>query len=123
MQSVSGLGSKSILDIPIVGTDNFDFMLEGVGNLVASHKPFNYGVNYHAASDTYDKVDLEALKVNSAIVAAVTLGFANLPSGKVSWNRQSNKEVADIIEQFNLEFSMRMFGVWKDWESGIRGRK
>ena len=123
MQSVSGLGAKSILDIPIVGTDNFDFMLEGVGNLVASHKPFNYGVNYHAASDTYDKVDLEALKVNSAIVAAVTLGFANLPSGKVSWNRQSNKEVADIIEQFNLEFSMRMFGVWKDWESGIRGRK
>ena len=123
MQSVSGLGAKSILDVPIVGTDNFDFMLEGVGNLVASHKPFNYGVNYHAASDTYDKVDLEALKVNSAIVGAVTLGFANLPSERVSWKRQSHKEVADLLEEFNLEFSMRMFGVWKDWETGIRGRK
>lgn len=123
MQSVSGLGAKSILDVPIVGTDNFDFMLEGVGNLVASHKPFNYGLNYHAASDTYDKVDVEALKVNSAIVAAVTLGFANLPVDKISWKRQTQKEVAALIDEFNLEFSMRMFGVWKDWESGKRGRK
>lgn len=123
MKSVGGLGAKSILDVPIVGTDNFDFMLEGVGNLVASHKPFNYGLNYHASSDTYDKVDLEALKVNSAIVAAVTLGFANLPTEKVTWKRQTHKEVSDLINQFNLEFSMRMFGVWKDWESGKRGRK
>ncbi len=123
MKPVSGLGAKSILDVPIVGTDNFDFMLEGVGNLVASHKPFNYGLNYHAASDTYDKVDVEALKVNSAIVAAVTLGFANLPAEKVTWKRQSHTEVSDLIKQFNLEFSMRMFGVWKDWESGKRGRK
>ena len=124
MKPVSGLGAKTIIDIPIVGTDNFDFMLEGVGNLVASHKPFNYGQNYHAESDTYDKVDLEQLKINSAIVAAVALGYANMPTEKVNWKRQSRAEVdKEIVTKHNLEFPMRMFGVWKVWEKGTRGRK
>jgi len=123
MQAVSGLGAKHILDVPIVGTDNFDFMLEGVGNLVANHKPFNYGVNYHAPSDTYDKVDLESLKRNSAIVASVALGFANLPEEDVTWKRQSREEITQLIKDFNLEFSMRMFGVYEAWESGERGRR
>ena len=124
MKPVSGLSAKTILDLPIVGTDNFDFMLEGVGNLVASHKPFNYGPNYHASSDTYDKVDLEALKVNAAIVAAVTLGYANMPEEKINWQRQTRAEVEkEIIVKHQLEFAMRMFGVWKDWVSGARGRK
>ena len=123
MQPVSGLGAKTILDVPIVGTDNFDFMLEGVGNLVANHKPFNYGINYHASSDTYDKVDLEALKRNSAIISSVALGFANLPDEQVNWSRQSRTEIAEIINSNNLEFSMRMFGVWNSWVDGERGRK
>ncbi len=122
MKPVSGLGAKTVLDIPIVGTDNFDFMLEGVGNLIANHKPFNYGVNYHASSDTYDKVDLESLKRNTAIVASVALGFANLPAEEVTWKRQSPEEIAKIISDFNLEFPMRMFGVYEAWERGERGR-
>ena len=123
MKPVAGLGAKTVVDAPIVGTDNFDFMLEGVGNLVANHKPFNYGINYHAASDTYDKVDIAALKLNAAIVGSVALGFANLPAEQVTWKRQSHQEVANLIDKFNLEFPMRMFGVWKAWESGERGRQ
>src|SRR5712692_10442083 len=38
------------------GTDNFDFMLEGVPTLVANQEEANYLPNYHAASDTLDKV-------------------------------------------------------------------
>ncbi|MBT8190276.1 MAG: M20/M25/M40 family metallo-hydrolase, partial [Bacteroidia bacterium] len=79
---VDSLGPFSQINMPIVGTDNFDFMLQGVPNLVGNHKPYNYGLNYHAASDTYDKVDLVSLKKNSAIVAALTLGFANLDEEK-----------------------------------------
>ena len=37
----------------------------------------NYASNYHAASDTFDKVDQQQLKLNSAIAAAVVWGFAN----------------------------------------------
>ena len=124
MAVASGLGAKSTVDVPIVGTDNFDFMLQGVGNLVANHKPFNYGQNYHAESDTYDKVDVEQLKRNAAIVAAVTLGYANLPDEKITWNRQTRAEIQqEIIDKHHLEFSMRMFGVWDVWVDGERGRK
>src|SRR5438445_1455956 len=34
------------------GTDNFDFMLEGVPTLVANQEEANYLVNYHASYDT-----------------------------------------------------------------------
>ena len=45
-------------DDAFVGTDNFDFLLEGVPNLVANQEAASYIVNYHAASDSFDKVDL-----------------------------------------------------------------
>lgn len=113
------------LQIPnaIVGTDNFDFMLEGVPNLVANHKPANYGPNYHAASDTFDKVDLKSLKINSAIIAAITLGFANLSEEEIKWKRQNHAEVEALIKATQIEFPMRMFNVWDQWVEGERGRK
>jgi hypothetical protein len=97
-------------------------MLEGVPNLVGNHNAANYGPNYHAASDTYDKVDLKSLKLNSAIVAAMILGYANLPEAKMPRNRHSRAEIQQILETHNMEFQFRMFGVWDDWMSGDRGR-
>ena len=44
------------------GTDHFDFMLEGVPTFVADQEEANYLENYHAVSDTYDKVDFAQLK-------------------------------------------------------------
>jgi len=123
LQPVAALGNFTQLNIPIVGTDNFDFMLQGVGNLVANHLPATYGVNYHAASDTYDKVDLKSLKINSAIIAALTLGFANLEDAKVTWKQQSRAEIQQLFEATKLEFTMRMFSVWEPWMKGERGRK
>lgn len=119
----SGLGPFLNLDIPIVGTDNFDFMLQGVPNLVANHKPATYGINYHAESDTYDKVDLASLKVNSAIIAALTLSFANLEDEKITWKRQDRAAIEALIKEHNIEFSMRMLGVWEEWAKKERGRK
>ncbi len=109
------------LNIPnaVVGTDNLDFMLQGVPNLVANHKPYNYGLNYHASSDTYDKVDLQSLKTNSAVVGAVTLGMANMT--ELSLKRSDREGVQAMIEEQNLEFSLRMFDLWEDWLAGRRG--
>ena len=121
---VDTLGPFTQLNVPIVGTDNFDFMLQGVPNLVANHKPYNYGLNYHASSDTYDKVDLLSLKKNSAIVAALALGFANLDNETAkALHRQSRNEIEDIFDEHKLEFTMRMFNVWEPWKNGERGRK
>ncbi len=123
LKPVEELGDFNNVNAPIVGTDNFDFMLQGVGNLVASHKPQLYGLNYHASSDTYDKVDLKSLKNNSAIVAAVVLGFANLDKKDIDWNRMTRAEIDALFEETKLEYTMRMFNVWQPWVDGTRGRK
>ena len=123
LKPVAGLGDFTQLNVPIVGTDNLDFMLQGVGNLVGNHLPQVYGPTYHATSDTYDKVDLKSLKRNSAIVATLALGFANLPDEKITWHRRSRAEVQEIFDEHNLEFTMRMFSLWESWINRTRGRK
>jgi Zn-dependent M28 family amino/carboxypeptidase len=119
---ITELGPFTNIDIPLVGTDNFDFMMHGVANLIGNHDPANYAPNYHAESDTYDKVDLKSLKINSAIVAAVTLGFANDLS--LSLPRQSRKEIEELVKSTDLEQQMRsMMGIWDQWKEGKRGRQ
>src|SRR5205085_11991916 len=60
------------------GTDHFDFMLEGVPTFVANQEEGNYLINYHAVSDTYDKVDFAQLKKHVAEAALLGLELANL---------------------------------------------
>lgn len=119
LEPVAGLGPFQQIDAPIVGTDNFDFMMEGVPNLVANQADANYASNYHAESDTFDKVDQRQVRLNSAIAAAVLWGFANstdrLP-------RQSHDEIEALIDDTDLEKQMRDFAVWDGWAAGQRGR-
>src|SRR5438477_9647608 len=61
------------------GTDHFDFMLEGVPTFVADQLEANYLENYHAVSDTYDKVDFPQLKKHVAEAAALSVELADLP--------------------------------------------
>ena len=117
---VRGLGPFTNLDVPIVGTDNFDFMMHGVGNLVGNQEPATYGPNYHASSDQFEQCDVRTLRLNAAIVAAVTYGFA---TGPVPWRRQTRGEIDRLIAGSDLEQQMRMFNVWDDWEEGRRGRQ
>ena len=70
----------------------------------------------------FDKVDLKQLKINSAIVGAVILGFANMEKNDITWKRQTRPEIQKMFESFDLEFTMRMFNVWETWLSGERGR-
>ena len=120
LEPVAGLGPFAQVDEPIVGTDNFDFMLEGVANLVANQEPANYGPNYHARSDTFDKVDLRQLRLNAAVAAALTWGLAQ---GEVTWRRQSRAEVEKLVESTSLKEQMASFGLLEAWQNGTRGRK
>jgi hypothetical protein len=120
LDPIAGLGPFTQIDAPIVGTDNFDFMLEGVANLVANQESANYGPNYHARSDTYDKVDLHQLRLNAAIAATVTWWYAN---ASVTWRRQSRAEIERLVTETDLDDQMKSFNVWGDWEAGRRGRK
>ncbi len=118
---VAGLGPFAPIPAPVVGTDNYDFMMEGVANLVADQESANYGPNYHSRSDTFDKVDQRQLRLNAAVAAAVTWGFAN--DGGVSWRRQTRAEVQELIDSTDLGEQMRTFGLMEPWERGERGRR
>ena len=120
LQPVGGLGPFAQVNIPLVGTDNFDFMMQGVPNLIAEQADANYASNYHAASDTFDKVDQHQLKLNSAIAAAVIWGFAN---DDRRLDRMSRAGIEALVESTDLREQMQNFGVWADWAEGRRGRR
>jgi carboxypeptidase Q len=95
-------------------------MMEGIPNLIAAQADANYASNYHAASDTFDKVDQQQLKLNSAIAAAVIWGFANDDQRLPRWSRA---HIESLVNSTDLEQQMKNFGVWADWASGNRGRQ
>jgi carboxypeptidase Q len=120
MKPIESFGAtKHVLDAPI-GTDNFDFLLEGVQNLIANQEEANYIPNYHASSDTLDKVDIQALKTNTAIAAVTAFGIAERtePLGP----RQSRAEIDALLKASGLEEQMKIAGLWPLWESSQRGR-
>lgn len=119
LEPVAGLGPFQQVDIPLVGTDNYDFMIEGVPNLIAAQSDANYASNYHAESDTFDKVDQLQLRLNSAVAAAVIWGFAN---DTARLPRQTHEEISLLIESTDLEEQMRSMAVWDAWAEGTRGR-
>jgi Zn-dependent M28 family amino/carboxypeptidase len=104
-----------------IGTDNWDFFLEGVPTLVAEQEEANYLPNYHAASDTFDKVDIRELKLNSALAAVTAWGIADRaePLGK----RLSRTEMAQLLKETHLDDKMKDMGYWEPWQNGTRGRK
>jgi Iap family predicted aminopeptidase len=103
------------------GTDNFDFMLEGVPTLVASQEEANYLPNYHAASDTLDKVDMRELRLHTVLAALTAWGIADRvePLGK----RLSRDELDVLVKETGLDQQLRLLGYWDAWQSGARGRK
>ena len=103
------------------GTDHFDFMLEGVPTFVANQEPANYMENYHAASDTFDKVDIRELKLNTVIAAVTAWGIADRvePIGK----RQTRVEVEAMLKQTGMDQQLKTYRVWDDFVSGVRGRE
>jgi hypothetical protein len=118
--AVEGLGPFTQVNVPIVGTDNYDFMMQGVPNLVANQESANYGPNYHARSDEYDKVDLRQLRLNAAIAAAVTYGFA---IDDVALARQTAGQVDSLVRNTDLADQMKAFNVYDAWVAGRRGRR
>lgn len=103
------------------GTDNFDFWLEGVPTLVANQEEANYTANYHAASDTFDKVDMRVLKLHTALAAVTAWGIADRvePLGR----RLSRGEIETLMRETGVDKQMQLLGYWQMWQSGTRGRK
>jgi carboxypeptidase Q len=117
---IAGLGPFAQVDVPVVGTDNLDFMLQGVPNLIANHEPAQYGPSYHARSDTLEQCDPRQLRINAAILAAVTWALANddavLP-------RHTREDIERLMDRTDLDDQLKIMGMWSDWLDGTRGRR
>ncbi|HSS44100.1 MAG TPA: M28 family peptidase, partial [Thermoanaerobaculia bacterium] len=107
-------------DEALLGTDNFDFLLEGIPNFVADQETEKYLADYHAESDTFDKVDLREARMNAAVAAVAVSGLAN--AAERVGRRQNRAEVARLLEKSGLERQMRTYALWEEWEKGQRGR-
>lgn len=117
---VAGLGPFKQSDVPLVGTDNFDFMLHGIANIVADQESATYGPNYHAHSDTFEKCDTRVLRQNAVVAAALVYGFATMPE---ALTRQTRAEIDAIMKKTDLADQMKSMGVWDGWANGTRGRQ
>ncbi len=103
------------------GTDHFDFMLEGVPTFVADQDEANYLENYHAISDTYDKVDFPQLKKQVAEAAVFSFALANLP--QPIGPRFTRPQIEQSMRETNSVEMFKAFGLWDDWVSGKLGRQ
>ena len=118
---VAAMGPFKQTNDAFVGTDNYDYLVEGVPTLVANQDGPPYLPDYHAESDTLDKVDVRELKANSAIAAVLAWGLADRPAPLGS--RQSRAEVEALAKATGLEEQMKLFGLWDAFVSGARGRE
>ena len=123
LEPAASLGATGVDETAILGTDNFDFLLEGVPNLVADQETARYLPDYHAESDTFDKIDFDLARRNAAVAAIAVSSLANAASAPGP--RQSRAEIERILAdpRWRLDSQMKAYRIWDAWQSGERGRK
>lgn len=121
LDPVRPLGVKDFTFDAGVDTDNFDFLLQGIPTLVANQDAANYILNYHAASDTFDKVDIAQLKHNAAIAAVTAYALADAET-RIG-PRLTRPDIEQLMKETNLGRDMKTEGLWPAWENGGRGRQ
>lgn len=120
LAAVDGLGANQHLSDALDGTDNFDFMIVGVPNLIGNQDPTPYLPDYHADSDTFDRVNQTEQKATEAVAAVLMWGLAENPERPAK--RQTRAEVEKLLIDTKLDEQMKAFGHWEDFKAGKRGQ-
>jgi Zn-dependent M28 family amino/carboxypeptidase len=118
--AVASLGPFRHERSAVDGTDNFDFLLSGVPNLIADQDPAPYLPDYHAESDVFERVDLKSARNNAAVASVLAWEMAQRPGRPAP--RQTREEVESLLKSTGLDSIMKTFGQWDGWVSGRRGR-
>jgi hypothetical protein len=120
MKPVESLGAGHYDFGAPLGTDNFDFLVEGVPTLTAIQVPTSPLPDPTATSGTPEKIDIADLKHNTAIVAVTAFGIAEraAPIGP----RQTRAEIEALLKASVLDQWMKGMDLWPLWKSGKRGR-
>lgn len=104
-----------------LGSDHFDFQIEGIPALVAIQDTGSYVLPYHSEVDTFDKVNIHRVRANTRVAAATVFGIADSEDG--IGERLDRDAVGAILRRTGLAAQMKFLGLWDDWESGERGRQ
>lgn len=110
LEPIAKLGPFVQTNDAFYGTDNFDYLLKGIPTLVANQDVTNYLPSYHAETDTFDTVDFDELKNNTAIAAVLSWNLANTESQFP--HRQNEDEVYSLLVATNLKEQMEVFNIW-----------
>lgn len=110
---VGALGPFASSPEALDGTDNYYFLLAGVPNIVGMQDAAPYLPDYHAESDTFDKVDAREAKAAEAALGALVWDLANRDA-RIG-PRQSRAEVEALITATHLDAQMKAFGQWDAW--------
>ena len=119
LASVPGFAATDDSLEAIDGTDNFDFLLSGVPNLIARQEWAPYLPNYHAETDVYEAVNPLEARNNAAIAAVLVWEIAE--SATPPAPRQTRAEVNELLRSTKMDEQMKALGQWDDWKSGKRG--
>jgi hypothetical protein len=119
LAAVPGLQAADDSLEAIDGTDNFDFLLSGVPNLIARQEWDPYLPNYHAETDVYESVNTQEAKNNAALAAVLVWGLAESPQRPAP--RQSRGQVGKLLHNARLDEQMKSLGQWDEWLAGKRG--
>lgn len=120
LSAVQGLHASDHTMDAIDGTDNFDFLLSGAPNLVGIQDPIPYLPDYHAESDTFDRVNRREEKMTEAATAALIWGFAESPE---RLRRLTPSEVEKLVTDTKLDEQMKVLGQWEEYKAGKRGER
>jgi hypothetical protein len=99
--------------------DLFAEYMKSVPNLAANQDATPYLPQYHAESDTVDRVNARELRANTALASSLAWWLADAPER--FGRRLSRNEVKKLLIATKLDAQMKAFAQWDDFESGKRG--
>jgi len=120
LAAVEGLNATEHVIDGIDGTDNFDFLISGVPNLVGIQDPIPYLPDYHSESDTFDRVNQKEQKATEAVAGVLLWSLAENPERPAK--RQTRVQVEKLLLDTKLDQQMQAFGQWEEFKSGKRGK-
>jgi carboxypeptidase Q len=120
LAAVEGLNATEHVIDGIDGTDNFDFLISGIPNLVGIQDPIPYLPDYHSESDTFDRVNQKEQKATEAVAGVLLWSFAESPERPAK--RQTRAQVVKLLLDTKLDQQMQAFGQWEEFKSGKRGQ-
>jgi hypothetical protein len=115
----SGLGPFAQVDVPLVGTDNFDFMLEGVPNLVANQEPARTG----RATTRPTISSASAIPACCVSTRPCSRAFSGTSRTTRRACRATRGDIQALMDRTDLDDQMKTFNLWDEWAAGTRGRK